>query len=297
MNDPTSLVHILRKPDAVRARPFVKMAGGKSKLIPELLARMPSTFENYYEPFVGGGALFFYLSASSTLSKTASDRERCFVIGDTNEDLIASYRAVRDTPRDLVRRLRGMKNTEAFFRKVREIDLSQLPGDTMGLTAATAARFIYLNKTCFNGLHRVNRAGQFNTPFGHYPKPAICDEANLRACSRVLKRAAIRNGPFAATVVDAKPGDLVYFDPPYMPIAEQSFTSYSANGFGYGQHAELAGCARELRARGVHVMISNSDTARVRALYEGFTIHEVQAARSINATGSGRGKITELIIT
>lgn len=282
----------LLDPSARAARPFVKMAGGKSKLIPELLKHMPSMFADYYEPFVGGGALFFHLRSQHI------DSARRYVIGDTNEQLITSYRVVRDECTDLVRRLRGMKNSERVFYKVRDIDLDLLPANTPGLHAAIATRLIYLNKTCFNGLHRVNRAGRFNTPFGHYPNPAICDEPNLRAVSRALRGVSILNAPFATTVKHARAGDLVYFDPPYLPISDQSFTRYGAMGFGYGQHAELAQLARDLKARGVHVIVSNSDAPRVRELYaDGFTIHEIMAARSINAQGDGRAKIKELIIT
>ncbi len=278
----------------VKARPWCKMAGGKTKLLPELLRRMPKKFGTYYEPFVGGGALFFELRATF-------GTKRRYVLGDTNQNLVIAYREIRDRPHDLIRRLRGMKNNEKFFYAVRAIDLEALHDATPGRDSARAARLIYLNKTCFNGLHRVNRAGKFNVPFGYYANPPICDEQNLLACSRALKKVALFNQTFDATAADASKGDFVYFDPPYLPLSSTSnFTAYDSAGFGWSHHIALHDTARALKKRGVHVMISNSANKRIIELYRStgdFKVETIQAARSINAQGGGRGKIAELVIT
>lgn len=271
----------------VIARPFVKMAGGKTRLLPELLKRLPKTFGAYHEPFVGGGALFFELSAVFGTGKK-------FRISDVNEDLIAAYRTIRDAPSDLIRRLRRMKNEEDFYYRMR----ARKPGGRGDNEWARAARMIYLNKTCYNGLHRVNRQGQFNVPFGHYLYPKICDAENILACSYALHKVEITHRPYTETLKNVSAGDLVYCDPPYLPIAETDFTAYDSNGFGWAHHVELHAFAVELKRRGVHVMISNSASPRIRSLYrKGFKIEEIEAPRSIGASGSTRGYVTELIIT
>jgi DNA adenine methylase len=276
-----------------RARPFVKMAGGKTKLLPELLKRVPKKFGSYCEPFVGGGAFFFELRGTFGTSKR-------YFLGDTNSDLIHAYREIRDRPHDLLRRLRGMKNNEAFFKKIRAWNPDALDPATDGLASARAARMIYLNKTCFNGLHRVNRKGEFNVPFGHYANPKIADKENILACSKALQRVAVSDAPFAVTSEDAKPGDLVYFDPPYLPLSETSnFTAYGAP-FLWAQHVALYEHAKKLKARGVHVLLSNSASPRIVKLYgedRAFKVDVIAAARSINSHGDKRGKIQELIIS
>ncbi len=276
-----------------RPRPFVKMAGGKTKLLPELLARVPKAFNRYYEPFVGGGALYFEL-VSTHVGKQ-------FVIGDTNRDLVVAYREVRDNPHELIRRLSGMKNDEKFFYDVRAIDLNALDLLTPGLSNARAARMIYLNKTCFNGLHRMNKAGRFNTPFGKYAKPLICDRENILACSKVLRQTRILSCSFDDTVYAAGRGDFVYFDPPYAPLSETSnFSAYGETGFKWVEQIKLCETARALKKRGVNVLLSNSNNPFIRELYarDGeFKIETVHAPRSINATGKGRGKIAELLIS
>jgi DNA adenine methylase len=278
----------LPTPDSILARPFVKSAGGKTRLLPKLHALMPKRFGSYHEPFVGGGALFWSLASSGAI-KWAS-------ITDTNADLIAAYCAVWGDVDTLINLLARMKNTKPFFHKVRA---RKVDGE---LEETIAARMIYLNKTCYNGLWRVNRSGQFNTPFGHYKNPPICDEPNLRACARVmnaLEGLVISRDSFDSVLGRAEAGDFVYFDPPYLPLSKtSSFTAYGSASFGFGDHARLAGVARELKSRKVHVMISNCDHPEIRKLYtKGFKIHEVTAARSINAKGDGRGHVSELVIT
>ncbi len=257
---------------------------------------MPKKFGSYHEPFVGGGALFF------ELQRAFGDKIR-YVLGDTNRDLIVAYREVRDQPGELLRRLRAMqkKNTEAFYYRVRDFDIESIDPLVPGADSARAARMIYLNKTCFNGLHRVNRAGRFNVPYGYRVKPNIADEIAIGAASRALQGSTLRHCSFVETAKHAARGDFVYFDPPYMPLSETSnFTAYGSDGFGWTHHVELYRVAGALKARGVHVLISNSANPRIMKLYKNdpdFKVETIEAARSINATGHGRGKIKELIIT
>jgi DNA adenine methylase len=276
----------------VIAKPFIKSAGGKTRLLPELLARIPSDFGTYYEPFVGGGALFFAVEA-----KFGSARR--YTIGDTNKDLITAYREIRDGHSELLRRLRYMakRDNAKFYARVRAFDPDTLPTYLPGASSARAARFIYLNKTCFNGLHRVNRSGQFNVPYGKYVRPNICDEDNILACVSALASVVIHEKPFTQTVLAAVEGDFVYFDPPYYPLHSGSFTRYHHSGFGHAMHVMLRDLALTLKRRGVRVLLSNSDTPEVRELYKGFKIEQIMAARSINAKGDGRGKIAELLIS
>lgn len=273
------------------ARPILKCAGGKTKLLPELLARVPTTFGTYHEPFVGGGALFWSLASAGRVKRAR--------LGDTNADFVCAYCVLREGHADeLVKRLRRMRNDEAYFKRLRAKDPTRMPD------VERAARAIYLNKTCYNGLWRVNRSGQFNTPFGCFANPAICDEDNLLACARLLEltRTTIAREPFEAVLQRAKSGDLAYFDPPYLPVKDDSFTAYGSGGFGWSDHVRLRDVAHELKERGVHVIISNSAHPRIEALYTElastpFTVDTVHAARAINSRGDGRGKVEEFIIT
>jgi DNA adenine methylase len=262
------------------SRPFLKWAGGKRQLIPALLRHVPEGFPRYFEPFVGGGALFFTL------------RPRNAVLADVNERLIRTYRGVRDHVDDVIGLLRGYPHDEKFFYKLREVDIDARTD------AEVAAWFIYLNKTGFNGLYRVNRRNLFNVPFGRYDNPAICDEATLRTCSTALARTDLLVADFEAVVAEAKPADFVYFDPPYVPLSvTSSFTSYTSGGFGLDGQTRLRDVALELKKRGVNVLLSNSSAQSVRDLYqEGFEMTEVSATRFVNSKASGRGAIKELII-
>ncbi len=263
------------------ARSPVKWAGGKGALLPEILSRLPEKINTYYEPFVGGGAVFFALAAEN--------RFRRAVIGDANDDLMETYFAIQNDLDEVIRRLKAHagKHSEEYFYKVRAQRGTYV-----------AARFIYLNRTCFNGLYRVNRKGEFNVPFGKYTNPTICDEENLRAVSEVLQSADLETDDFEATVTHAKPRDAVYFDPPYVPASETAnFTAYTAGGFGPETHERLRDVANRLIARGVHVLLSNSDTPFVRELYRGFKIEEVQAPRRVNSKGGKRGNVGELLIS
>jgi len=267
-------------------RPFLKWAGGKAGLAEELLRRAPAAFGSYFEPFVGSGALFFRLLRQG-LPGSAH-------LSDSNGELVDAYLAVRDHPEALVALLAGYPHNAEFYYALRAKDPAAL--DLM----ARAARTIYLNKTGYNGLYRVNRRGQFNVPFGRYRSPRYCDAENLRAVSAALKGIDIRCAPFESVLERAAHGDLVYFDPPYAPLsATACFTAYQPGGFSPADQARLRDVCAELARRGVHVLLSNSDTELVRALYGAppFRLHRVQAGRAINSNGARRGKVIELIVT
>ena len=266
--------------NAGKATPFLKWAGGKSELLPEIEKRLPRSFSTYWEPFIGGGALYFRLSPASA------------VISDGNEELVNCYQVVRDEVEGLIAALRKHSNNKEHFLRTRRMQPWQLePVDR-------AARLIYLNKTCYNGLYRVNQRGEFNVPFGRYENPRICDENGLRECSRVLREADVVCRDFRHLLYKAKPGDFVYFDPPYSPISKtSSFTAYSESPFDQREQKALRQVFNALDDRGCHVMLSNSDTEYTRKLYHKFNVEAVQASRAINSRADKRGKVSELIIT
>lgn len=263
-----------------RAVPYLKWAGGKRSMLRHLLPLIPASYGTYHEPFVGGGALFFALQPKKA------------VLSDVNRRLVRSYVAVRDDVGTVIELLKTYPYEKEFFLRMRGAQIDEQSD------ADVAAWLTYLNRTCFNGLYRVNRDNVFNVPFGRYVNPTICDEQNLRACSAALQGVALAHASFERILERAVADDFVYFDPPYLPIsATSSFTGYSPDGFGLRDHERLRDAARELKARSVHVMISNSAAPAIRDLYaEGFEVSEVLASRAINANGEGRGKIPELII-
>lgn len=264
------------------AKPFLKWVGSKRQLVPELLKRVPPKFGTYYEPFVGGGALFFALQPPMA------------GLADNNLDLVKTYWAVRDNVEELIHLLREYADmhSEKFYYDMRG-------NNTANLEVDVAARFIYLNKTCFNGLYRVNKGGGFNVPMGRYTNPTICDDDGLRACSEVMKAGTVQivRRDFRASAMEAQAGDFVYFDSPYVPLsATSNFASYTKDGFGAAEQVALRDLALDLKRRGVHVLLSNSTAAR--DLYaKGFTVEEVQCRRSVNSKAAGRGAITELLIS
>jgi DNA adenine methylase len=268
------------------AKPIVKWAGGKTKLLDPLLARVPTRIGTYVEPFAGGAALFFAL---------ADDPSRSFeraVLADRNEDLIACYRTVRDEVEALIAALSGFRYDEDEYYRVRAEDGAAMPD------LARAARMIFLNRTCFNGLWRVNKSGKFNVPFGRYDKPRIVDAVGLRAASRALAKAEIVSADFEDVTRSLGPGDFVYLDPPYVPVSKSaSFTTYSAGGFGPADQERLVVELARLRASGVAAVLSNADTEATRELYRDFAIHLVTAPRAINSQAGGRGRVGELIVT
>ncbi len=266
-------------PERPAPRPFLKWVGGKGQLLDQLWPLLPSMFGRYFEPFVGGGALFF------------ARRPPRAALTDVNTELIDCYRAIRDSVEEVIKALRKHDYEPNHYYAVRAVEPKNL-----GL-AERAARTIFLNKTGFNGLYRVNAAGKFNVPFGRYTNPQFCDEDNLRSCSLALQGVAIRVRNFEAVARDAKPGDFVYFDPPYVPVSETSdFTSYVPGGFSWKQHEKLADVFRQLSRSGVYAMLSNSDTRAVRELYAGFSVHEVSATRSVNSNATRRGRVAEVVI-
>jgi DNA adenine methylase len=266
------------------AAPVIKWVGGKTKLLPQLTARMPERFGRYYEPFAGGAALFFRMAP------------RRAVLSDSNADLIALYKAITEDVNAVIRRLQHHRDAhdEKHYYAMRA---KWNEHHDKWSNAERAAAFIYLNKTCFNGLWRVNRAGDFNVPIGRYADPPICVPEALRAAQVVLARAELRCGDYRDAVADASRGDFVYFDPPYDPVTPTSnFTSYSAVGFGQDDQRALAETARQLVARGVKVMLSNSDTPFIRSIYTGFRIDQVKCPRAINSNAAKRGDVDEVII-
>jgi DNA adenine methylase len=266
------------------ATPFLKWAGGKSQLLATYSQFFPSKFNNYYEPFIGAGAVFFRL-ASEKPNMNAT-------ISDCNAELINCYEQIRSDVTSVIEALKLFKNDEDFFYAVRAQNVSKLN------QAQQAARMIFLNKTCFNGLYRVNKNGQFNVPFGRYKNPKMLDEENLRAVSNTLSKVKIFHRSFEQVAADAKKGDFVYFDPPYVPLTNTAnFTSYTQNSFGLKEQQHLAETFRKLARRGCHVMLSNSDTAIVRELYSDFHLFTVKATRAINCQPDKRGQITELVVT
>lgn len=264
------------------ARPFLKWVGGKRQLLPRLLAQMPASYGRYFEPFIGGGALFFAL------------QPKLAVISDVNERLVRTYRAVRDDVETVIALLATYPYERSFYERMRALDVDARPD------AEAAAWFIYVNRTGFNGLYRVNRAGRFNVPFGKYTNPTICDADLLRECSLALRGVEIRHADFADAVAGADTGDFVYFDPPYVPLtATSSFTAYHADGFGRDDQRRLRDVAARLVARGVHVLASNSSASLVRDLYSAptFTLVEVDATRAVNCRADRRGVVREVLIS
>ena len=273
-----------------KPKPFVKWVGGKRQLLkqfrelglypPEAFNPMTST---YYEPFVGGGAVFFDL-----LPKNAK-------LSDLNSELVITYNVIKNSVDELIESLQKHIYNKEYYLKVRAEkveDLSEIE---------VASRFIFLNHTGFNGLYRVNKSGQFNVPFGRYSNPIICDEDNLRRVSDALRDTIITHQDYKNVLKTARGGDFIYFDPPYYPISTtSSCTSYTAEGFLEKEQAELRDTFVKLHERGCFVMLSNSDTPFINKLYSGLngiTINKITAGRAINSKGTGRGKITEVLIT
>jgi len=267
-------------------RPFLKWAGGKTQLTNELLDHLPIEFNTYHEPFLGGGAFFFKLFRNGKIKNAH--------VSDLNSELVDTYFAIRDCFEEVINDLSQYPYDKEFYYKLR----SQNP-DEMSLSAK-AARMIYLNKTGYNGLYRVNKSGFFNVPFGKHKNPKYLDEENLKAVSIALQQINIHNTSYEIVLDTAKQGDLVYFDPPYVPVSDTSnFTSYQSSGFSIDDQYRLRDVCVELTRRNVYVILSNSDTEQVRDLFSpyAFEVGEVLANRAINCNGKQRGKMTELIIT
>lgn len=274
-----------------RPKPFVKWVGGKRQLLKqfrEMDLYPPHDFDpinnTYYEPFVGGGAVFFDL-----LPKKA-------VLSDLNKELIITYTVIKNNIDELIKSLKKHKYEKEYFLKVRAKNLDKLSN------LEIASRFIFLNRTCFNGMYRVNSKGQFNVPFGKYKNPTICDEYNLRKVSIALQNVDIKAEDYKKVLGKVKKGDFIYFDPPYYPVSKTaSFTSYTKEDFLDKEQIELRNTFLELHKRGCFVMLSNSDTPFINKIYkeiknEGVKINKVRAGRAINSKGSKRGKINEVLV-
>lgn len=270
----------LKQTIAVPAKPILKWAGGKTQMLGDLLPKVPSSYGRYIEPFFGGGAMFFALQPEQA------------VIADSNPELINLYRQVANHVDDVICQLKKYENTQEMFYAVRGQDWTMLP------EAEAAARTIFLNKTCFNGLYRVNKKGQFNVPFGKYKNPKICDEEGLKAASAALKKAEIVCGDYLLVLEHyAQPGDFVFLDPPYLPISEYSdFKRYTKEQFYEEDHVELAKMVKTLHERGCHVILTNSNHPLVHELYAPFTIDVIQTKRHISCNGSTR-KGEDVIVT
>jgi DNA adenine methylase len=273
----------------VTARPFLKWVGGKSQLLNELTRRLPSTFRRYYEPFLGGGALFFHLYSRGLLLHGA-------VLSDLNPELIDTYRAVRDHTDELIRLLNELQpygsDSDTFYQ-IRSWD--RQPGFAQRPLVERAARTLFLNRTCYNGLYRLNSKGQFNAPFGRYRRPRLVDVANLRAAARALQPVELRVADFTAVLDTAHPTDLIYFDPPYVPLSgTSSFTAYTGSGFDHHAQLRLAETFRALAERGCNLLLSNSNTELSRSLYQA-RCDIVLAGRRINCVAGRRGPVEELI--
>ncbi len=275
------------------ARPFIKWAGGKGQLIPELSRRLPQRFRHYHEPFVGGGALFFHLYNRGLLRDGVT-------LSDYNAELILCYEVIRDDVESLITALRWHHRNRLdphYFLDVRSWD--RRPDFNQRSKIERAARTIFLNRTCYNGLYRLNRKGQFNAPFGYYKNPLICDPENLRAVSAALRYVELRVSDFGDVLHHAEPGDLVYFDPPYVPTSPTaSFTHYTGQTFGPDDQRRLATLFAMLGERGVYAMLSNSSTPLTRELYAAHAVSSstVYASRKINCDGNKRGNVEELIV-
>lgn len=264
-------------------RPVLKWAGGKRRLVPRIVAHLPERIRTYYEPFVGGGAVFFALAAGQRFDRA--------VISDRNRDLVDVYRALQRNVEALIDELEGYakRHSESEYYRVRDL----CPASRI----ARAARVIYLNKTGYNGLYRVNRAGRFNVPIGRYKKPAICDPARLRAASRVLAGVEILGEDFEKVCHRAGAGDAVYFDPPYLPISRtSSFAAYDAYPFGLEEHRRLARVFTDLSRRGISAVLSNSLTPETETLYAAFSPEIIGVSRPINSVVSRRGSVAELLV-
>lgn len=286
----------------IKVKPFLKWAGGKRQLLDEIDKRLPKNeirsgkINTYIEPFIGGGAVFFHIANNFPQIKY-------FYLFDVNEDLVNCYNAIKEDVENLIDELNSLQNEFLRKQKTRKDFFYQIR--TEFNTGRSAAKLIFLNKTCFNGLYRVNRKGFFNVPFGDYKNPKICDEDNLRAVSEVLQNADIICSDFKNSLPYIDKDAFVYFDPPYRPISQTaSFTSYAKEDFSQDDQIRLARFCKQIDKKGVIFLLSNSDPKNENPKdhffednYSKFRLERVKAIRAINCKGSRRGKINEIITT
>ena len=264
--------------------PFLKWVGGKRQLIGQMNQFIPKKFNKYIEPFVGGGAIFFYLLPEDA------------ILVDINEELMNCYRVIQNNVDELITSLQKHKFEKDYYDKIRSVD--RYPKKFEKLTdIEKASRTIYLNRCCYNGLYRVNSKGHFNVPIGKYKNPKFCDEKNLYAVQNALQNAKIIAGSYEKCLNFAKKGDFIYIDPPYYPISKtSSFTSYTKGNFSENEQLHLKKVVDKLNDRGCKVLVSNSYCKFITELYGDYIINQVNAKRAINCNGSKRGKINEVLI-
>ena len=272
------------------ARPFLKWAGGKGQMLAQYEAFFPAEAGGaYFEPFVGSGAVFFHLQPRGLFER--------YVLSDANAELVNLYQVVRDQPDALLDCLRdhAARHSADYYYTVRALDRDAAWAGASPLERA--ARMLYLNRTCYNGLWRVNGRGHFNVPLGRYRTPDIYRPEKIHAASQALQAATLTAQPFDAVLDRAQPGDFVYFDPPYVPVSQTAnFTGYSADSFGEAEQRHLAEVFAALAAQGCRVMLSNSDTPLVHELYADFRIEKVAARRAINSKAGRRGQVYEVVV-
>ncbi|MFO8017537.1 MAG: DNA adenine methylase [Promethearchaeia archaeon] len=263
--------------------PFLKWAGGKRQLIPQMDEYFPDDFHRYIEPFVGGGAIFFYLLPEKA------------ILNDINSDLINCYRVIKSEVIPLIHALKRHENEEDYYYEIRKKDRMEEYSNWSAVKKAS--RIIYLNRCCYNGLYRVNSKGQFNVPFGRYKNPTFCDQENLMAIHKALQNTKLLNKSYEFVLDLAQKGDFIYFDPPYHPISESSsFTSYTKNDFGKTDQKNLAEIYHKLDKKGCYLMLSNSYCQFITDLYEKYEINLIKASRAINSDASKRGPIKEVLV-
>lgn len=267
-------------------RPFLKWAGGKSRMLRHVTSRLPQSIGTYYEPFLGGGAVFFELARQGRFKNA--------VLSDANKDLFGLWSVIKNNVEGLIKELERPgkyvyeKDTYLKIRATAPIEMDEVKA---------AARILYLNKTCFNGLYRVNRLGEFNVPFGKYKNPVICDISLLRVVSKSLERVEILNQDFDGRCREAKRGDAVYFDPPYLPVSSTAkFTGYTSGGFGIPEHERLAKLFTRLANKGVRVVLSNSMASDAVRLFSGFDRDEVDGSRNVGGPADYRKMVKEMIV-
>ena len=268
------------------AAPVVKWVGGKRQLLPQILPLIPKRMSAYCEPFLGGGAVLFALQPRRAL------------VNDLNQDLITVYRVIKENADALIEHLSRHENTPEYFYRIRDLDRDR-PAYAALSDVEKASRLLYLNKTCYNGLFRVNASGAFNSPYGHYRRPNIVNEQTIRGVSRYFNSCDITffSEDFAAVLDRVPRGGFVYLDPPYDPVSDTaSFTGYNRGGFGREEQVRLKACCDALTARGVKFLLSNSATPFIRELYSSYHVSIVQARRAVNSVASRRGAIEEVLV-
>lgn len=276
----------MKKNKIILAAPVLKWVGGKRQLMSEIEVMLPKIYTTYYEPFVGGGAVLFELQPKKA------------IINDINGELINLYNVVKDDVEVLIEDLKKHKNTSDYFYTIRELDRDRDEYEKLS-NIEKASRMVYLNKTCFNGLFRVNRAGEFNSPFGKYKNPNIVDELTLRAVSKYFNKADIKflNCDFEESLRNIRKGSFVYFDPPYDPVSSSAnFTGYDKGGFNKDEQIRLKLLCDRLDKKGVKFLLSNSATEFIKDLYKDYDIKIVKAKRNINSDGNSRGEVDEVLV-